>query len=178
VQTLLILLFDNIKQNPEADAVGLRNDLQRIESAMEALARVGQSHTAAAVRAERAGVPMTGAAQQVLRRVIEFGPVRVSDLARHVHMSDASVSRLVTALEESGQVTRTASADDGRVAMVRPTAAGRRTGARLRRAADEIFQERLEDWTARDLARLAGLMERLAADLRRPATGRARRSTA
>jgi DNA-binding MarR family transcriptional regulator len=171
-------LFDNIKQNPDAVAVGVQEDLQRIESAMEALARVGQSHTAAALRAERAGVPMTGAAQQVLRRVIEHEPVRVSDLARHVQMSDAAVSRLVTALEESGQVRRMASPDDRRVAIVRATAAGRRTGARLRRAADRIFEERLEDWSARDLAKLALLMERLARDLRSPERVRARRSSA
>lgn len=145
---------------------------------MEALARVGQSHRAAAIRSERAGVPMTGAAQQVLRRVIEHAPVRVSDLARHVHMGDAAVSRLVTSLEEEGQVVRSPSDLDGRVAMVRPTAAGRRTAQRLRRAADDIFRERLAGWSARDLARLASLMERLAGDLRRPAPEQPRRSTA
>jgi DNA-binding MarR family transcriptional regulator len=110
--------------------------------------------------------------------VIEHEPVRVSDLARHVQMSDAAVSRLVTALEESGQVRRMASPDDRRVAIVRATAAGRRTGARLRRAADRIFEERLEDWSARDLAKLALLMERLARDLRSPERVRARRSSA
>jgi DNA-binding MarR family transcriptional regulator len=123
-------------------------------------------------------VPLTGAAQQVLRRVIEHAPVRMSDLARHVHMGDAAVSRLVTSLEEQGQVVRSPSDRDGRVAMVRPTATGRRTARRLRRAADEIFRERLAGWSARDLGRLASLMERLAADLRRPAPDAAGRSAA
>jgi DNA-binding MarR family transcriptional regulator len=153
------------------------DELRRIERAMEALARVGQSHSAAALRAERAGVQMTGAAQQVLRRVIEHGPVRMSDLARHVHMSDAAVSRLVTALEADGQVVRAVDTRDRRVARVRPTPAGRRSARRLRRAADEILVERMEGWTRRDLATLAALMERLAADLRRPTPESARRST-
>lgn len=154
----------------------VQDDLQRIESAMEALARVGQSHIAAAVRSERAGVPMTGAAQQVLRRVIEYGPVRMSDLARRVEMSDAAVSRLITVLEESGQVHRTISTKDRRVALVRATASGRRTSARFRRAADAIFQECLKDWTAGDLTKLASLIERLALDLRRPAQARTTRA--
>jgi len=142
--------------------------LQRLESAMEGLVRVGRSRTAAALRAERAGVDLTGAAQQVLRRVIDEGPVRISDLARRVAMGDAAVSRQVTALEDRGLAARAPSPDDGRVAMVRPTPAGRRAGRRLRRAADEIFQERLAGWSDRDLASLAALLERFARDLRRP----------
>ena len=49
-------------------------DLQRIENAMETLVRVGQSRRAATIRAERAGVRLTGAAQRVLRHTVEDGP--------------------------------------------------------------------------------------------------------
>jgi DNA-binding MarR family transcriptional regulator len=152
----------------------LEDDLQRVERAMEGLARVGRSRSAAALRADRAGVDLTGAAQQVLRRVIEEGPVRISDLARQAHMGDAAVSRQVTSLEHHGLAARASSPADGRVAMVRPTTAGRRAGRRLRRAADEIFQERLSEWSARDLAALAGLLERLTQDLRRSEAEKAR----
>ena len=74
----------------------------------------------------------------------------------------------------SSLAARASSPVDGRVAMVRPTAAGRRAGRRLRRAADEIFQERLSEWSARDLAALAGLLERLTQDLRRSEAEKAR----
>ena len=144
---------------------------------MEALARVAQGRSAAARRAARAGLPLTGAAQQVLRRVIENAPVRISDLARHVHMGDAAVSRQVTALEEQGLVVRAPSSRDGRVAMVRPTPLGRGAGRRLRRAADGIFEEHLADWSSRDLARLTRLMERLARDLRSGRRGCGRKQT-
>jgi DNA-binding MarR family transcriptional regulator len=149
----------------------LERDLQRIEAAMEALARVSQGRTAAAVRAARAGLHLTGTAQQVLRRVIESAPVRVSDLARQVQMGDAAVSRQVTALEEQGLVTRSPSPEDRRVALVRPTSLGRGAGRRLRRAADGIFAEHLASWSSKDLASLALLMERLARDLRNERRG-------
>ncbi|MDJ0788160.1 MAG: MarR family transcriptional regulator [Myxococcota bacterium] len=147
--------------------MALADDLQRVERAMERLARIGRSRSAASLRASRAGIDLPGAAQQVLRRVIEHGPIRISDLAGRVHMADAAVSRQVTALEEQGLVARAASPDDGRVALVRATPAGRGAGRRLRRAADAIFQQCLADWSDRDLARLAGLIERLAGDLHR-----------
>ena len=101
----------------------------------------------------------------MLREVIEHAPVRISDLARATHSSDAAVSRQVTALEAEGLVAREACAEDGRVARVRPTAAGKRAGRRLRAAADAIFLERVSTWSAKDLARLAELMERLGDDL-------------
>ncbi len=143
----------------------MTRDLQRVEAAMERLARIGQGRKSSSRRAARAGVSLSGAAQQVLRAVIEHAPVRISDLARATHMSDAAVSRQVTQLEADDLVVREACADDGRVARVRPTRAGTRAGARLRSAADEIFQEHLSGWRARDLERLADLMERLGDDL-------------
>ncbi len=143
----------------------MTQSLQRIEAAMERLTRIGQSRRSSARRAEAAGVSLSGTAQQVLRAVLDHAPVRISDLARATHMSDAAVSRQVTQLEASGLVAREACPDDGRVARVRPTPSGRRAGRRLRTAADEIFQAHLSSWRARDLERLADLMERLGDDL-------------
>lgn len=144
--------------------VMVRN-LQRIEAAMERLARIGQSRRSSARRAERAGISLLGSAQQVLRASIDHVPARISDLARATSMSDAAVSRQVTLLEGEGLVEREACAEDGRVARVRPTASGRAVGRRLRAAADEIFQEHLVGWRADDLAKLAELMECLSDDL-------------
>jgi DNA-binding MarR family transcriptional regulator len=145
--------------------MAMTESLQRIEAAMERLARVGRSRRSSARRAARAGLSLSGGAQEVLRAVLHHAPVRISDLARATHMSDAVVSRQVTQLEAEGLVVREACADDGRVARVRPTAAGRRASTRLRAAADEIFQEHLKAWRARDLELLARLMERLGDDL-------------
>lgn len=144
----------------------LEPDLQRIEAAMEQLSRVIRSRRADAERASRAGVHLPRAAQVVLRQAVEAGPLRVSDLARALHMSDAATSRTVTALENEGLLARSGSPDDGRVALVAITKAGRRVQHRLREAQDEIFGESLSHWPRQDVSRLAKLMERLAADLR------------
>ena len=92
--------------------------------------------------------------------------MRFSDLARALHMSDAAARRSVTALEQEGLIERSASPDDGRVALVDITPRGRRVQRRLRDAQDEIFGTSLDHWSRQDLARLADLMDRLAGDLR------------
>lgn len=143
-------------------------DLQRVEDAVEALARLFQGQKPAARRAALAGVDLSRTAQKLLWHVVTEGPIRISDLARQVGLSDAVVSRQVTALEDEGLVARRASEADGRVALVSPTAKGRRVGARLRHAADTIFREQLRDWSAADLERFASDLERLSRDLRRP----------
>jgi len=144
----------------------LEPDLQRIETAMEQLSRVIRSRRADAERATRAGVHLPRAAQMVLRQAVEAGPQRISDLARALHMSDAATSRTVTALENERLLARSASPDDGRVALVAITPIGRRVQRRLREAQDEIFGGSLSHWPKQDVARLASLMERLTADLR------------
>jgi len=141
-------------------------DLQRIESALEQLSRVVRSRRADGERAARAGVHLPRAAQVVLRQAVETGPVRISDLARALHVSDAAASRTVTALEAQGLLARSGSPDDGRVALVDITPRGRRVQRRLRDAQDEIFGASLADWSRQDTARLAELMERLVHDLR------------
>jgi DNA-binding MarR family transcriptional regulator len=144
----------------------LERNLQRIETALEQLARVTRSRRADAERAARAGVHLPRASQMVLRQAVEAGPVRISDLARALHISDAAASRTVTALEQEGLIERQASPDDGRVALVDITPRGRKVQRRLREAQDEIFGASLSHWSGPDLARLADMMDRLAVDLR------------
>jgi DNA-binding MarR family transcriptional regulator len=146
----------------------LERDLRRVESAIEQLARLGRSRHGYALREARSRVRLPRATQLVLRRVAEAGPQRVSDIARALRMGDAAVSRHVTALEDEGLLTRASSPDDGRVAVVATTAAGRRAHRKLRDAADEIFREHLAGWSSRDLSQLAEFMERLVSDLRAP----------
>jgi DNA-binding MarR family transcriptional regulator len=143
-------------------------NLQRIETALEQLSRAVRSRRADGERAARAGVHLPRAAQMVLRQAVETGPVRISDLARALHMSDAAASRTVTALEAQGLLARSGSPDDGRVALVDITARGRKVQRRLREAQDEIFSARLAHWSRVDTAQLADLIEQLANDLRSP----------
>lgn len=142
-------------------------DLQRVEDAVEALGRIFGSNGPARIRAARSGVALGRTAQRLLWFILTEGPLRVSDLARVAGTTDPIASRQIARLEEAGFVERAPSHDDGRVVVVRATTAGRRAAKRLRQATDEIFREQMQGWSGSDLAALAGLVERLASDLRR-----------
>lgn len=143
----------------------MHKDLERVESAGERLAKIFRSRRSSERRAARAGLELPGAAQSVLRCVIERGPARISKIARVTRSGDPAVSRLVTQLEREGLLERIPDADDGRAIRVRATRRGRAAANRLRRAADEIFEDHLREWENGDVARLAGLLERLCRDL-------------
>ena len=143
----------------------MRKDLVRVEVAGERLAKIFRSRRSSERRAARAGLELPGAAQNVLRSVIEAGPARVSEIARATSSGDPAVSRLVTQLEIGGLLERIPDANDGRAVRVRATRRGHAAARRLRGAADEIFEEHLREWKARDVAQLADLLERLCRDL-------------
>jgi DNA-binding MarR family transcriptional regulator len=144
----------------------LDKNLNRVETAMMSLARIGHSRKGDAARCERAGVQLPPAAQRVLHQIGERGPARISDLAHLTQTGDAAVSRQVSLLEQRGLVSREVDPHDGRASRVSLTAEGRRVSKRLRQAQDEIFSELLDGWKRKDLETLAGLMERLIDDLR------------
>jgi len=142
-------------------------NLARVETAVEALGRLFGGQRPAAARAERAGVSLARTGQRLLWNIITDGPIRISDLASAVGLTDPVTSRQVAALEADGWIERRASSEDGRVSLIQASPAGRRAGRRLRRAADEIFRDHMGDWSAGDLETLSGLLERLVEDLRR-----------
>jgi DNA-binding MarR family transcriptional regulator len=143
----------------------MRKSLSRLEAAIQRLVSLTRSRRGWDHRAERAGLSLSRAPQQVLRRVIEGGPARISDLARATGTGESAVSRLVTALEGQGLLERAPDARDARAVRVRASRAGQGAARRLRRAADEIFEERLAGWSDADAEKLAQGLERLARDL-------------
>ena len=99
----------------------MRKDLERLEAAGERLARIIRSRRSSERRAARAGLEIPGAAQRVLRCVIERGPARISEIARVTRSGDPAVSRLVTQLEQDGLLERIPDPEDGRATRVRAT---------------------------------------------------------
>lgn len=143
----------------------MEKGLERLEAAIERLVSITRARRGWEERAVRAGMRLSRAPQQVLRRVIEGGPARISELARATGTGESAVSRLVTALEEKGLLERAPDAADARAVRVRASRAGQSASRRLRRAADEIFEERLAHWSEADVEQLARLLERLCRDL-------------
>jgi len=86
------------------------------------------------------------------------------DLAKRLHVSPSTVTRMTAPLEKLGCVGREADPRDARLAYVVLTEAGRQlvTHARatLERLAADVFRDR---WTEREIASLAELLGRLTA---------------
>ena len=112
----------------------------------------------------RAGVGVERAGYSVLREVAELGPVRLTELARHLGIDASTVSRHVAALERQGMLARGSDPADRRVVKVQLTGAGAKALERLRAARHRFFAELLSGWPAADRERLAPLLDRLARD--------------
>ena len=96
----------------------------------------------------------------VLRLVQRQGPIAVSEVARRLEVDLSNASRQLRALEDQGLVTRTVDPDDRRIARVAVTAPGRRVLDRARAIALNDYAVALDDWSARDRAQLADLLDR------------------
>jgi DNA-binding MarR family transcriptional regulator len=118
------------------------------------------------VHAERAGVDLNLAAYGVLSRIVEHGPLSLGELSKLAHMQPSALSRQVKLLEDGGHIVR-ASGDDGRVALVSATGAGRDAHRKLRQANEALLARQLKGWTEADLLDVAEKLDRLVTDLRR-----------
>jgi DNA-binding MarR family transcriptional regulator len=112
-------------------------------------------------RLQRAlGVSLSETTLAALRVVQRHGPVAVSEVARRLEVDLSNASRQLRALEDQGLVTRRVDPDDRRVARVAVTAAGRRVLDRARAVALNDYAVALDDWSTRDRAQLADLLDR------------------
>lgn len=99
---------------------------------------------------------------RVLARLREAGPQRPSDLASHLGLSPAAITRRVRALEAERAVVAVADEGDGRAYTVELTSDGL---ARLEDFANSLstrMRERLDDWSDADIRALTSALERLA----------------
>jgi len=88
------------------------------------------------------------------------------DLAKRLHVSASTVTRIAQPLEKLGIVGRQSDPRDARLAYVVLTAAGQRlvkdARATLERSSEALFRDR---WSKQEIATLAGLLGRLTAGL-------------
>ena len=117
-------------------------------------------------RLQRAlGLSLSDTNLGVLRLVQRQGPVAVSEVARRLEVDLSNASRQLRVLEDQGLVTRAADPDDRRVARVAVTVAGKRVLDRARAIALNDYAVALDDWSARDRAQLATLLDRFRTSL-------------
>jgi DNA-binding MarR family transcriptional regulator len=95
----------------------------------------------------------------------ERGPMRLTDLAAAMWLDKSTVTRQVATLEAAGLAARVADPSDGRASLVGLTDDGRDLLGRFRQGRREGMREVLEDWSAEEVARFAGLLERFNRDV-------------
>jgi DNA-binding MarR family transcriptional regulator len=109
-----------------------------------------------------ADVKLDRALYPLLLRIGYAEPVSVVELAGLVGRDHSTVSRQVTKLEKLGLVERHAVADDQRIRLLKPSAAGRKMLATFSNVRRRIFEKRLGDWTAEERNLLLDLLQRFA----------------
>ncbi|MFM8305037.1 MAG: MarR family winged helix-turn-helix transcriptional regulator [Actinomycetota bacterium] len=142
---------------------------RRLNEAIGALHRVVGSPRLNATIADRSGVALGSGSLRVLGVVLEAGPIDLSRLAERSLLAPNALTRHVKALEAWGYVSRAALPGDRRVSVVTATPEGRDALRRFLRANDRMMAGSLAGWTDHDLDALSSGLERLVADLRRPA---------
>lgn len=140
--------------------------LRRLRDEMGSLRRITGSQRLDRLIAVRSGVAIGVAAVAVLGKVIDDGPMRMSDLDDAVRTHPAALTRQVQALESEGFVERSADPQDGRASVVTVTAAGRVAHRRIEAANDTLMAEQLDRWTVEELTVLVDQLDRLVSDLR------------
>lgn len=155
----------------------MSTQLRRLRDEMGSLRRITGSQRLDRLIAVRSGVSIGVAAVAVLGKVIDDGPMRMTDLADAVRTHPAALTRQVQALEAEGYVERCADPADGRASVVTVTAAGRVAHRRIEAANDELMAEQLDGWTVEELAELVERLDRLVADLRAVPASRRPRAT-
>ncbi|MGW4066386.1 MarR family winged helix-turn-helix transcriptional regulator [Nocardia grenadensis] len=104
---------------------------------------------------DRAGINQS--ARSALAAIVKFGPLSMSELAAHEGVDPAGVSRTVRKLEESGDVRRRTSEEDGRVNLIEVTESGRELFLRSRRQLTEIILHRIATLPPEQLAAIVAL---------------------
>ena len=137
----------------------------RVTAAIETLFRLEGSRRIFRQQTEAAGVNMTPQALRLLGRLIDVEPASPGQLASLMQLDPAVVARLLRQLEEGGFVLRRRSEEDGRVASLAATPDGRAAFGRVREVIWRQMRSVLESWDADDIDALAGLLDRLVADV-------------
>jgi DNA-binding MarR family transcriptional regulator len=96
----------------------------------------------------------------LLARLADQGPQRSIDLAEHVGVGKATITRQLKPLETLGLICRLPDPEDGRAHLVTLTPDGRRRLAGVRDVRRERLRSHLAAWPEQDVRTLATLLAR------------------
>ncbi|MFY0409228.1 MarR family winged helix-turn-helix transcriptional regulator [Solicola sp. PLA-1-18] len=128
-----------------------------LETAVSALVRwATRGEVDRSLHAGRAELSATDA--WLLGRVVDVGPVRLTDLARWQAVDKSTMTTQVRRLEAKELVERQSDDADRRVTLIRATAKGRRQHRDNTREAQRVLDGLVEDWGGRDRAEFVRLL--------------------
>lgn len=104
----------------------------------------------------------------LLHTLSRTGSIRASDLAQACELDTSTVSRQLRQLTDNGLVERRPDPADGRAHLVSLSAEGDRVTSEARARKRGLVLDQLADWPAQDVADLARLLTRLAAEVSSP----------
>ena len=139
------------------------SSVERVERELTFLVRRAQS-----VHLQDAAGPrlLDRSAYTMLGHLYDEGPLRLTDLAHVFGLDLSTVSRQVATLQAAGWVRRHRDPTDRRAFLLATTLTGRDALRRTRAHRRQRLHDVLATWPAGDVEVLAGLLERLNADLR------------
>lgn len=106
------------------------------------------------------------AAVPVLAMAIKYDQISQSEIAEQLMIDKASLSRLVTRLEDTGLLIRNLDPADRRVTRISATAEAKDRWDTVMQEHRGLWKERMQGWADEDLTRLIDLLGRLTEDLR------------
>jgi MarR family transcriptional regulator, organic hydroperoxide resistance regulator len=133
---------------------------QEIEEVINDLRRVFQSINQHSRNAERAA-ELTGPQLWALQILVLSAPMRVSELAKRMYLSPATVVGIVDRLEAKGVVTRTRSKEDRRAVELTLTEKGREVVAKAPQVAQSVLLQGLAALSDQELSVVVAGMKQL-----------------
>jgi MarR family transcriptional regulator, organic hydroperoxide resistance regulator len=133
---------------------------QEIEEVINDLRRVFQSINQHSRDAERAA-GLTGPQLWALQILVLSAPMRVSELAKRMYLSPATVVGIVDRLEAKGVVTRTRSKEDRRAVELTLTEKGREVVAKAPQVAQSVLLQGLAALSDQELSVVVAGMKQL-----------------
>ncbi len=106
-----------------------------------------------------------------IKAVSRSPSVRVSELARSMHLNPATMVRILDRLEEQGLIMRTRSLEDRRVVEIALTDRAKEVEQNLLEITHDRIVDRLESTDDRDLVNMLVALHRLSSLLDHPASG-------
>jgi len=138
---------------------GELSDVERIDRALGQVIREGLNQIRDGITSDEQ-IPFDLSTYEVLARVVDGAPLRVSDLAPNLGLDASTVSRHVFKLGKLGLIERRADAADRRVVWLEPSPEGVRIVEGRSRARRAALRRLLATWTQKDREIFVVLLEK------------------